>query len=202
MERGKAGDADTTKLRLLSAARDLYVEEGFAKLSLREVARRVGVTAPAVYRHFDNKEALLREVCATGFHIFGTYLLRALDARSPRERMSRSAQLYLQFALENPRDYRVIFMGGAEDFAVVRTAKNAPENASTFQFLVDRVRECMDAKVIAKGDAEQTATMIWAHVHGLVSLRISGHLARVGSDEKFARFYQQAAELFLDGLAP
>src|SRR5690242_7163071 len=55
-------DAEGTKARLLTEARDLYLEDGFARFSLREVARRVGISAPAVYRHYNSKEALLAEV--------------------------------------------------------------------------------------------------------------------------------------------
>jgi AcrR family transcriptional regulator len=197
------GADETTRDRLLREARDLYLDKGFAGFSLREVARRTGVSATAVYRHFDSKEALLEEVCAAGFRIFSGYLIRALDGRTPRDRMVRSSALYLQFAIENPRDYRVIFMGAADDHA--RAASGKPkgrENSATFQFLVDRVRECMQVGDIARGDPEQTATMIWANVHGLASLRISGHLSWGMNDEQFAKFYKRATELFLDGLAP
>src|SRR5437868_3673187 len=99
-----------TKARLRTEARDLYLDGGFAGFSLREVARRCGVSATAVYRHFDDKEALLRDVCATGFHIFSSYLLHALAARTPRDRLSARAEQYLRFAIENTRDYRFIFI--------------------------------------------------------------------------------------------
>jgi AcrR family transcriptional regulator len=202
-----SADGDQTKSRLLGAARDLYLEEGFGRFSLREVARRVGVSAPAVYRHYDGKEALLREVCAAGFRIFSSYLLRALSGSTPRERMALSAEQYLRFGLENPRDYRVIFMGGAEEYAAVtasgkRSAKPIVEGDSTFQFLVDRVRDCIQARVLRKDDPQALAMVIWAHVHGLVSLRLSGHLGAVGDEAEFARFYEQATQRLLAALAP
>lgn len=194
-------DGDQTKARLRTEARDLYLEGGFARFSLREVARRTGVTAAAVYRHFDDKEALLRDVCAAGFAIFSSYLLRALAARTPRERLGAAAEQYLLFAVENPRDYRFIFMGAAEDFATLAPADTS-ESASTFTFLVDRVRECMQAGVLQEDDAARVAANIWAHVHGLVSLRLSGHFARFGNDAEFARFYHAATTQLLAGLAP
>lgn len=189
-----------TKARLRTAARDLYLESGFAGFSLREVARRAGISAAAVYRHFDSKEALLRDVCAAGFHIFSSYLLRALAGRTPRERMSSSAEQYLRFALEHPRDYRFIFMGAAEHYSSL-APEDSTESASTFHFLVDRVRECMQAKVLAKADPFGVAANIWAHVHGLVSLRLSGHFAGIGKDDEFARFYRAATAQLLSGLA-
>ncbi len=193
---------DKTKARLLAHARDLYLEDGFARLSLREVARRSGVSAAAVYRHYDSKEALLREVCAGGFRVFSSYLLRALEAKTPRERMARCAQQYLRFGLEHARDYRVMFMGAAEDFATFAPLPKDQGDDPTFHFLVDRVRECIQARVIRKGDPHAHATIIWAHVHGLVSLRLSGHLASVGDDAAFEHFYTQATSALIDGLAP
>jgi hypothetical protein len=117
--------------------------------------------------------------------------------------MAACAAQYLAFGLENPRDYRVIFMSDADDVAALGPARH-PSGAHdpTFQFLVDRVRECMQAKLIARGDADEIATLIWSHVHGLVSLRLSGHLARVGDDEAFGRLYDKAVGKLLAGLAP
>jgi AcrR family transcriptional regulator len=197
-----ATGGEQTKARLLAEARDLYLEQGFAHLSLREVARRAGVSAAAVYRHYDGKEALLREVCAAGLQIFYSYLVRALGAPTPKARMAASAEQYLRFGLENPRDYRVLFMDAAEGFAKPRSASNPARPEPTFQFLVDRVRECMQAGLLREGDAEEVAAVIWAFVHGLVSLRLSGQMARAGSDAQFARFYQRATERFLAGLGP
>jgi hypothetical protein len=116
--------------------------------------------------------------------------------------MARSAEQYLRFGLENPRDYRVIFMGGADEFAAVAAVGKPVEGEPTFQFLIDRVRECMQAGVLREGDPHAVATIIWAHVHGLVSLRLSGHLARAGTDAEFARFYAEATERLLAGLGP
>jgi len=197
-------EGDQTRGRLLTEARDLYLEEGFARFSLREVARRAGVSAAAVYRHYDGKEALLREVCGEGFRIFSSYLLRALGAPSARERLISSTEQYLSFGLEHSRDYRVIFMGAAEDARLTPNSDgngNGEKRAPTFQFLVDRVRECMTERVLQPASADDVATVIWSHVHGLVSLRLSGHLARVGSDAKFRTFYARAITQLLAGLA-
>src|SRR5207245_628973 len=136
-----------TRERLLTEARDLYLEVG-VEFSLREVARRAGVSAPAVYRHFENKDQLLRAVCAEGFQLFASYLMLALEAGGPKQRLVATTKQYLHFGLEHPRDYRVLFMGepSALEFAPKK------ERAPTYQFLVDRVRESDLA-----GDPDETA---------------------------------------------
>ncbi|MEO7034058.1 MAG: TetR/AcrR family transcriptional regulator [Polyangiaceae bacterium] len=189
---------DDTRAELVAAARDVFLEDGPTRFSLREVARRVGVSAAAVYRHFDNKEALQFGACTQGFQVFSSYLVRALSARTPLERLLSTTEQYRLFALENPLDYRFIFMTVTEK---VRgpTAESYPQD-TTFQFLVDRVRECTEAGVLAPSDATTTAVLIWAYVHGLVSLRLSEHLCAVGDDAAFADLYRASVERLLRGL--
>src|ERR1041384_8350285 len=107
------GLSDTRAL-LVTAARDLFLEAGEPAFSLREVARRVGVSAAAVYRHFDGKEALIFAACTQGFEVFSGYLVRALAAPTPLERALASCEQYRAFGIENPLDYRFIFMSPAE----------------------------------------------------------------------------------------
>ncbi len=201
--------SDDTRSRLVAAARDVFLEGGVANFSLREVARRVGVSAAGVYRHFDGKDALVDAACAQGFAVFSSYLVRALGAGTPRERMLTSADQYLRFALENPRDYRFIFMSTAED--IHRSAPSLPARAGrkdlaamaedpTFRFLVDRVRECMAAGMLDEGLPEKIAVLIWSHLHGLISLRLSGHLGPVGDEASFAALYRESVERMLQSL--
>lgn len=192
-----AAEPIETRARLLDAGRAVYLEGGAAAFSLREVARRVGVSAPAVYRHFENKEALLAAVCEDGFRTFGLYLMRSLGAKTPLDRMRACGTQYLRFALERPHDYRVIFMSELVALGFTEKIPSDHESAATFLFLVDRVRECQAAKVFAKGDETEIAAMIWAHVHGLASLRIAGRLAPVGDDAAFARFFERSVDRFL-----
>jgi AcrR family transcriptional regulator len=199
----RAPQSSDTRARLLKNAREVYLEGGVAHFSLREVARRVGISAAAVYRHFDNKEALLGAVCEEGFRTFSSYLLRALAETSPLDRLRAAGDFYLRFATENPHDYRVIFMSSVEDLGL-EPGSPPPQDkdtSSTFQFLVDRVRECIDARVIAAFDATEVAVTIWAHVHGLSSLRLSGHLRSVGDDAAFAAFFRASTDRLIKGFA-
>lgn len=187
--------ADDTRHRLLDAGRAHLVEAGVESFSLREVARRAGVTAPAVYRHFEDKDALLRALCEEGFRVFLGYLVRALGEGDPRSRLVRTGQEYRRFALERPQDYRVIFLNRP------RVSPLQPKELEpSFRFLVDRVRECMAAGVLAEDDAERVSVDIWAHVHGLVALRLSGHLDRV-DDAGFAALFDRSLAALVQGLA-
>ncbi len=191
-----------TRTRLLAHAREVYLEGGAAHFSLREVARRVGISAAAVYRHFDSKDALLGAVCEEGFRTFLGYLLRSLGERTPLARLRAAGDLYLRFALENEHDYRVIFMSSVAEIAVGAAKADPAVTSPTFLFLVDRVRECTASGDLREGDPTAMAASIWAHVHGLSSLRLSGHLASAGDDAAFAFFFRQSTDALLVGLAP
>lgn len=182
-----AADGSKTRGQLLDIARSIVVHQGTADFSLREVARRAGLSPAAVYRHFASKEALIDEVCAIGFQKLCMYLLSATNEKTARARLDASGDAYLRFALENPEDYRAIFMTPSR-------GRKPGTPGESFQLLMDRVRECMDAKVLKRGDVREVSVSIWAHVHGLASLRLSGHLAEAGSDEQFKGFYRQSVD--------
>jgi AcrR family transcriptional regulator len=200
------GLSDTRAL-LITAGRDLFLEAGEPGFSLREVARRVGVSPAAVYRHFDGKEALIFAACTQGFALFSSYLVRALAAPTPLERALAACDQYRAFGLENPLDYRFIFMSPAEQVQGPNKAASLASDEpllpqySTFQFLVDRIRECMDACVIARGDTQGIAVLVWAHLHGLVSLRLAGLLEGVGDEQAFAELYRHSVARLFRGLS-
>ncbi len=181
--------------RVLEAARALFLEGGAGAVTMRSVAERVGVSATALYRHFENKEALLEAVVNSGFETFGGYLYRALEAPTPEQRLSGSGEAYLRFALEQPQMYRTIFMTPRPDAG---PDSGGPHADSTFRFLVDRVRECLGAGLLKEGDPEELALTIWAHVHGLVSLHIACSLGK--TDEEFKLLYGHSLQRLFSGL--
>lgn len=161
--------------RILAAARKLFLEHGPEGVSMRAVAGRVGLTPMALYRHFRSKEALHDALVEQGHAIFLQYLQRALAEPSPGARLARSGYEYLNFALEHPQDYRVMFLMAS---APLRSKAAVPawRDVATFRFLVDRIRESAAAGLLRIDDPEDTALSVWAHVHGLVSLYLSNKL--------------------------
>lgn len=186
--------------RILTFARALYLKGGAEAVTMRSVAQRVGVTATALYRHFDNKDDLLTELIRQGFETFGTYLYRSLSGQTPWDRLELSGRAYLDFALEQREIYRTIFMsppGGKRAPPGKRDPECDPR--PTFQFLKDRIGECIDAGDLRADDPEEVAVALWAQVHGLVSLQISGALGV--SDEEFRGLFQRSVERLVAGFA-
>jgi AcrR family transcriptional regulator len=163
-----------TRHRILDAARNLFVENGEAAVTMRAVAKRAGVSTMAAYRHFPNRDALITAVCALGHDKFLACLHQALAAPGPLERLGAAGQAYLDFALACPRDYELMFLRTAK--ADLTGGPPASRDAATFRFLIDRVAECQAAGLFEPGDPEVAALSIWAHVHGLVSLFLAHKL--------------------------
>lgn len=161
---------DDIKSRIVGAARALYFERGPDTVTMRAVAERVGVTATALYRHFPDKDAILREVVGEGSRLLGSHLFRALEAPTPLERLRATAFAYLDFALAQPQAYRALFEPAGDDEASPVHA----QRGAIRRFLRDRVREAMDAGVVAPGDPEGIALTLWSLLHGLASLHQSG----------------------------
>ena len=190
----------STRTEIIAAARDIYAETGPQALSMRAVARRVGVSATAIYRHFESKEELVVEVCEEGFRLFETYLARGLQGESPYERLRRTGTGYRDFGLDNPQYYRVMFMSAHPEFSEL-TEVSERKTSPTFQMLVDRVAECQRHNLMPQRDPEALAAMIWANVHGMVSLFLDGHF-RAMSAAVFRDFFDEQQHFMHQGLRP
>ena len=166
---------------------------------MRKLAGRVGVTAPALYRHYASKEMVLVDVVGEAFKVFAQYLYRALEGRTAMERFSLTGKWYLAFALDHPRYYELLHTAH-ELMGHGALPNEATDHAcATGQFMVDRVREGMESGMLKEGSSETVARTIWAHAHGLVSIYHRG-LLRIDQDE-FRRLFLESSWRLMEGLA-
>ena len=101
--------------RIVTAAEAVCLREGAARMTMRKVAGEVGVSAAAIYRHFENKQALLNEIVVGGLHSLGTYLRPALEAETPYMRLRQLCERFLDFALEQPEHFDLAFLNPDTD---------------------------------------------------------------------------------------
>jgi len=169
-----------TRQQILEEAREVFLAQGLAGLSMRTVAERVGVSATALYRHFDDKDALLATMLGEAFASFGSYLGRALGGRTPLARFRMTGEAYFDFALEHPRDYELMFLTNCSDLGFKRISQAIDERSRpTFEFLVERVEECIQKRIFVRRDPRAVALYAWSTVHGTASLWLLGQLREV-----------------------
>jgi len=185
---------------ILACACDLYLRAGLPGFSMRKLARDVGVTAPALYRHYGGREAVLADVVREAYRAFMSYMYRALEAPSPLERFRQAGTGYLDFALENPRWYTIMF-SGPERLGM----DSLPEDIEAMgcaihQFWIDRVSECMRAGILKDGDPLAVSLTLWAHAHGMVQLFHQGRLG-TGDAGEFRSLFAQSGARLMSGVA-
>lgn len=182
---------------LLERAERTLEERGAAELSLRELAREVGVSHAAPRRHFRDKNALLDALAQNGFERLGRDLDRAIARAGSdfRSRLAAFARAYVRFATRNAALLELMFAGkhraGASD-----GLKAAAEQA--FARPLTLVADAQDAGEVVSGDPERVATVLFAALQGLVSMANSGLLEDANIDDVVSA----TIDGLMDGLSP
>lgn len=166
------------RAKILAAARDLFADRGYEAVTMREIARKIGYTATALYYHFPDKDSLLRDLCETDFLALSDHFRSLADIRDPIARIRRLGRVYVDFGLKYPQHYRFMFMTPFPEPTPdqVRIEKGNP-NQDAYAFLREAVKEGIEAGRFRPGltDPDLVAQVIWGNVHGLVSLRLAWH---------------------------
>ena len=162
---------------------------------MRAVADRAGVTAPALYWHFADKEALIREVGREVSRLFKDRLLEANTAPTSETRLRRNMQVFREFAVAHPSYFHMLFVRPPTTRrGEIRDGGASP---TIFQLLIDRVAECMRDGSLARGDAQSVAMSLAALAQGVVVLHRRGRFA---SDAACADFFDLSIDRMLGGL--
>ena len=153
---------------LLLIAREEITRCGASTVSLSSLARLAGVSQPAPYRHFADRDALLEGVAEEGFDEFDKVLVEATAGRSPQEVLQAMALAYVNYGEANIELYRLMFAS-----RLVPQARPGSALALAADKAFDRFR-CAIAEISHPEVDEQDALLIWAQLHGLVMLRVDG----------------------------
>jgi AcrR family transcriptional regulator len=167
--------------RLCEAATTIYVEKGPDGLNMRELAGRMGVSAMTPYRYFKDKDEILSAIRARAFNRFATQLEQALALPgTPPERSAAVGRAYVRFALEQSCCYRLMFDLSSPRLAPLPELFAAERRARAT--MTDHVR-LMVTEGYFKGDPDLIGPVLWAGLHGVVTLHLSGAVARDGEFE-------------------
>jgi AcrR family transcriptional regulator len=180
--RARKGEGGLLREEILDAAERLLIETASEdEVSIRAVAEAVGVTPPSIYRHFEDKQLLLFEVCARQFAHLDEVAGAAVEGiEHPVEALAALGRAYVRFGLDHPEAYRIMFMGRT-DMTPEQYADEVLADTGSFATLVAAVQACLDAGYGDAGhgsdgdpiDAVTGALVLWVSVHGLTSLLIA-----------------------------
>jgi AcrR family transcriptional regulator len=182
---------------VLDEALALIDERGHADFTLREIARRVGVSHAAPYRHFPDRRALITELAAMAGEDLGARVEAALDAAGDdlRARFLSAGFAYVRFALDHPASFRAMLSADVDP----EHPRMIAAKERSYGLLLRFVRDAQERGAFPAGDPAEIATAVWAMHHGLASLAALGALSKQGP-KGLRRAVDAAHTRLLDGL--
>lgn len=173
--RARKGEGGLLREHILDAAEELLLRHGhIGDVSVRAIAHLVGVTPPALYMHFEDKDRLFYAVCRRSFDDFAQRLEPIMTSDSPAlERIRRIAEEYVRFGLEHGHQYPILF--GVKGEIVVPESEIADDpGLRILNGLIALVTQAQaDGEIRSDHPAATVASMLWAAGHGVVSLLIA-----------------------------
>jgi AcrR family transcriptional regulator len=167
---------------LIDAALRIVEKAGPGALSLRELARRAGVSHAAPYRHFASREALLGALAIEGFRGLGAEMQAgAGDERDPLRRFRALGLAYVRYAVAHPGHFKVMFSSDLHDAGETPELRAAGE--PTLQALIECLAEAQAAGLVRAGDPTALAVPAWSMVHGVSMLLVDRQLQALLGDD-------------------
>jgi AcrR family transcriptional regulator len=166
-----------TRDKILDAARELFVIEGYEGVSMRKVAEKVEYSPTAIYVYFADKNELFRELCHEDYARLAEVFQSSAMSTDPIARLKQIGATYGEFGIRNPNHYKFMFMTPHPphelDEADAEMHGNPEKDA--YAFLKWAVQQAIDAGCFREGlrDAEVISQTLWASVHGVISLEIA-----------------------------
>jgi AcrR family transcriptional regulator len=159
------------RTKILDAARELFSAEGYDAVTMRKVAERIEYSPTAIYQHFSDKTALIRELVTGDFLAFAGRFLRVASIEDPIERLREAGRVYVEFGLTHPHHYRLMFSTPAPPVAPDCEHRDDPARDG-YAFLRQIIADCARAGRLRPElvDVDLVAQVAWAGVHGTVTL--------------------------------
>ncbi len=182
---------------LLEEAARMIAEAGAERVTMRALSRRVGVSHTAPYRHFTDKEALLVAVAAEGFARLKARL-QALGVPDQDDDLAHFQQMgvtYIQFAIENPAHYRLMY--GKEALRRAQYPQLQAAADAAYAELVGIIEAYQATGTIKSENSHALAYIAWSTVHGLASLLVDGQMRYPEDVEALARL---TTTILLEGM--
>jgi len=165
-----------TRDKILDAARELFVSEGYEGVSMRKVAEKIEYSPTAIYVHFADKNELFHELCRQDFARLQEVVATEMPS-DPIERLQKIGRNYIQFGERFPNHYVFMFMTPHPEHELDEMDREIVGNpeVDAYAFLKRAVQDAINAGCFREGvqDAELVSQTLWASVHGVISLNIA-----------------------------
>jgi AcrR family transcriptional regulator len=170
----RAREKEELRQEILVAARELFVKEGFANVSMRRIAEKIEYSPTTIYLYFEDKYDLLDCIVEERLQELSNQLeqLHSEAPRDPIESLRVGLRKYVGYWLAHPQDFRVAYMTDLRELDPERPWRCQVVARALFEGLFDSVRRCMDAGMLETSDISLASQSIWAAVFGIISLLV------------------------------
>ncbi len=163
---------ESLRQEILSAAQDLFVNEGYTNVSMRKIAEKIGYSPTAIYLHFRDKGDLMHQICEQTFARLARNI-RAIQELSdgPLEKLRSGMREYIYFGLKHPGEYELVFITPLQES--IKGEYSSSNGKEAFETMTGVVNECVSKMLLKSGDVTLISQTLWAGIHGVTSLLIS-----------------------------
>jgi AcrR family transcriptional regulator len=168
----KARERQEMRALILDTARALFIEEGFSNVSIRRIAEKIEYSPATIYLYFKDKDEILYAVHNLGFELLMEKFRDTAAVADPFDRLRTIAQRYLEFAIEHPGYYDLMFIMRGPIKTIHEGSDEWSYGRQSFDFLHATVQECVDAGCFPPASRDVAAFAIWGYVHGVAALII------------------------------
>ena len=165
------------RTRILDAARELFVEEGYESVTMRKIADRIEYSPTAIYFHFRDKQALLRELVDVDFGSLASEFQKIARIADPIDRLRQIGRAYVGFGLTHRNHYRLMFMTPHPEAMKPEESriKHGNPEEDAYAFLKATITDAIAAGRLRRelSDADLVSQIVWAGTHGVISLHIA-----------------------------
>jgi len=179
-------EIDKIKEKILNCSLDIIVSDGFPALTMRRLAREIGMTAPNIYNYFSNKDEIYLTLMIKGFDQLVSSLQAEINNHADSfERIRSVMAMYLEFGIENKRYYEIMFSSsspkyrdyiGTDHEALSTQEHDISMQLATLALTVVQEFAVQRGKVLDVNDARVTLTMLWSLLHGMINLHNSQNI--------------------------
>ncbi len=177
----KQKQKEDLKLLILEAAKKLFVQQGYESTSIRKIAQEIGFSPTTIYLYYKDKNDLIYALHQVGFTMMRDRFMPLGVVEDPFERLKAVGKNYIEFALDNPEYYEVMFMMKEPmDFLDQQCGSEQwQEGERVLEFLKMTVAQCQQQGYFKGMTVEAVTMQAWAAVHGLVTLHVTQHLEKI-----------------------
>ncbi len=194
----KERERDAVKDLILSAAREIFLAEGYENTSIRKIASKIEYSPGIIYNHFKDKNDLLLALHDKAFECkIEALFLSVQNMPDPLERLKATGRGYIQYGIDNPQDYELMFILSCTMEALAVKEEFWQDGAMAINMLKQNIVECMDAGYFRKDiNPDEISLILWSQVHGLVSLHNKERLNIYAMEDQKA-FMFRSYDVFL-----